>query len=84
MGVRIDESGKYHAAAQIDFLRAAYFAKGFDAAARTHGSDSAAPDKDCAIADDAEIAHRCSTARDGSAEGKQLGTAGDDDISHVD
>jgi hypothetical protein len=49
--VRINKTGKDHAAAKVQFLGAARFLQAFDAAARAHRGNSIAVHKQCAIAD---------------------------------
>jgi hypothetical protein len=67
--VRIDETRKNNAPAQVQLLRAPGFRQAFDAASWPHGNHAIIAHQQRAIADDPKFAERASAPGNGPAQG---------------
>jgi hypothetical protein len=83
MSVGVDEAGKHHAPAQVEFFGATRRAQALDAATRANGSDAVVMNEQSAIANNGEIGKGASAPGHGAAQGNQLRTAGNQPIRHV-
>jgi hypothetical protein len=81
--VRINETWKDHTSPEIELLRAAGVGKALDLSPGTDCTDAIIADKECAVANDCEIAERVASARYWALQRYKLGTPGNQQVGHV-
>ena len=78
MGVGIDETGKDHASAKIQFFSATGSGGRFNFLARADRKDLAVAEEQGGIFDYGEVGEGIATARNGATQGEELGDSGEE------